>query len=322
MRILALDQLPERLLAQIASLPALDGDPPMGIDQIRAVRRIGLPFSDYYAVYAVEEEQLLARVETSWYTFTGPGGPQTVAAVCDVLTQPTAGRRGFATALLEEVHRREAALGREWSFLWTHRTWGSHRLYERLGYRDVYSPPVALRALPRPESLRDPDPERWVVPRKAEAKLLEELLAQATQGRQGFVPRFPGSYRARFRLGWRSPRNFRILRDGSQSVGFAQLAATHPTSVVVNEVVVTGPQHLGSMLDALEAEAAGQWLMFETTTFVADAAPLLKARGYDLYPASHRTMMAKPLGDGPRVLADPAAVCQNPAFSNHRGDMF
>ena len=322
MEIVELRDLPEALLPQIASLPAQDGDPPMGIDQIRSARRAGLPFSPYYAVYAVEDGRILARVETSWFTFTGPEGPQTVAAVCDVLTRPTEGRRGCAGALLTDVHRRETEAGHEWSFLWTHRTWGAHRLYERMGYADVYSPPVALRVIPKRPRAERADPGNWTVARRTDATLLEEMLARATRGRLGFVPRPPGSYAARFRLGWRSPRNHRILRSGSEAIGVAHLAGANPSSLVVNEVVVTAPEHLGPMLDALEQEAAGRWLMLETTTFIPDAGPILRERGYAVYPASHRTMMARPLVGAPRGSLDPAEICRDPAFSNHRGDMF
>jgi hypothetical protein len=63
MRILELRELDAGLLSQIPSLPALEGDPPMGIRQIRAARRTGLPFSDYYAVYAVDDSRLLAQCD-------------------------------------------------------------------------------------------------------------------------------------------------------------------------------------------------------------------------------------------------------------------
>jgi len=322
MRILELKELSAELLAQIPSLPALDGDPPMGIGQIRAARRSGLPYSDYYAVYAVEDGRLIGRVETSWFPFTGPLGRQTVVGICDVLVRPTDGRKGGATALLAEVHRREAALGREWSFLWTHRTWGAHRLYERLGYADVYSPPLAIRAVPRRDGPRRPAPESWSTARRTEAPVLEGVLAEGTRGRMGFVPRSPGSFSARFRLGWRSPRNHRLLRSGSRVVGYAHVVPVPPRSTIVTEVVLTSADHAEPMLDALEAEAAGRWLMFETTTFVTDQAPLLTRRGYEIHLSTHRVMMAKRLVEAPAGLIDPAAVGRDPAFSNHRGDMF
>jgi GNAT superfamily N-acetyltransferase len=122
---------------------------------------MGYPTSDYYGVYAVEDDQVLSRVETLQLAFRGFEGSQTVVGVADVLTRPEGLGRGFARRLLQEVHRRESARGRAWAFLWTHRTWGAHHLYESLGYEDVYSPPTWLRAIPRAMRQAPPAGYRW-----------------------------------------------------------------------------------------------------------------------------------------------------------------
>ena len=321
-RIHDLDTLPTPLRPQLAAFGASDGDPPQDFGLIGRIKRLGHPASDYYAVYAVENDQVLSRVETLQLRFHGFEGAQTVVGISDVLTRPDGLGRGFAKALLREVHRRESARGRDWSFLWTHRSWGAHRLYESLGYEDVYSPPIALRESPRraPRSL--PAGYRWTTAGVRDEGRLERLFDAATRGRLGFVPRSRGFPRVRFRLGWRKPENHRILTFGRQAVGYANLSDLSSWNVSTNEVVVTLPEHLEPMVLGLEALARGRWLTFQVTSFVRDAEKVLATRGYAVYPTSHFVLMAKRLRSKPSRGEDLRGVFRSSRFSSHRGDMF
>jgi GNAT superfamily N-acetyltransferase len=323
-KIFDLPGLPRRLYPQLAAIRVQDGDPPHDIAFLRKVRSLGLPAADYHAVYAVEDDEILSKVETRWLTFRSPGGSKPVAGISDVTTRPTAGRRGLAGALFEEVHRREAARGVEWSFLWTHLSWGAHRLYERLGYTDVYSTPVSLRHVPRRKAraARRPTGYDWRIPTARDAGRLEQMLSQATEDRIGFLPRSPGSFKAAFELGWRTPEKLRVLVSGRERVGYANLGMEDAWSATFNEVVVTGPEHIAPMLGALEAEAQGRWLVLETTTFVNDASTLLRERGFATYPVTHRTLMAKRLAGTSERTEDLGALCRSPLFSLQRSDMF
>ena len=322
MEILEFDQLPRAMRPQLAEMPVLDGDPPQDFAYLSTARKVVPDCSDYFALYAVEDGQILSRVETAWPRFTTRDGTARVLAVCEVETRPTAGGRGIARRLLEELHRREAARGKGWAFLWTRRSWGAHRLYGALGYTDVYSPPASLKRIPRSKGLRLPRPYSWKKLSNGAVSRLEEILRVGTVGRLGFVPRASGSLRARVRMGWRSLDNYRVLRRGAERVGYAYAGADKPESITFSEVVVTSPDHHPAMIAALESAAAGRWLVLETTTFVADAEPVLEERGFVTHHTTHRTMMAKRLAGRPEGSDDVASTCRDPRFSNHRGDMF
>lgn len=322
MRVYDLDELPKTLLPQLARFGVSDGDPPQDLPLIRRLRKLGYPASDYWGVYAVEDGRLRSRVETLQLAFTGRTGPQTVVGIADVLTLPDATGRGYARALLQKIHRRESGRGRAWSFLWTHRTWGAHRLYRDLGYEDVYSPPNALRRIPRTVRSEPRSGYGWRAARADDALRLERLLAASTEHRLGFVPRRRGSTQIRFRLGWRRPENHRILLYGARPVGYAHLSTSSDWNVTTNEVVVASLAHLEAMITGLEGLARGRWLTFQGTSLVHDADAFLRERGYLTVPTSHSVLMARRLGVRAVRGEDLRKVFGDPAFSNHRGDMF
>lgn len=323
MRIVELADLPDRLGPQVGALNWLDGDPPYDARFLRHLSTLGYPFLDYQALFAVEKGQLLGKADTTVHDYVTPAGTESVIWVSGVATRPDALRRGVARALLEEIHSREENTGRRWAFLWTHRSWGAHHLYEELGYKDVYSPPVALRRWRRASPRSLPRGYGWRALRPHEDSLLEELLDVASEGRYGFIPRYRGSFRVRFQFGWRQPSDFRVLTKESNPVGYAH-GGSGPYARTASEIVVTHPAHGTAMLDALEREATGRWLALARTTFITDHAGLLRTRGYATYRHSHPTIMAKPLKPNSRhpPSTDPARVCRSPRFSFHGGDVF
>lgn len=323
MRIYDFDNLPSELLPQLGTFQVSDGDPPQGLEFIRRVRRTPHPASDYFAVYAVEGEKLLSRVETLQLPFTGPMGSDVVVGISDVLTRPDGVGRGFARTLLEEVHRRERLRGRQWSFLWTRRSWGAHRLYESMGYEDVFSPPNAVREGDRgPRRARLPSGYRLVPERSTDGRRLERVLRESTEGRLGFVPRSPGSFRTRIHLGWRKPDRHLLLGRGGRTVGFAHVSDNSRWNLSVNEVLLTGTEHREPMLRCLEVFAGTRSLTFQGTTFVRDAEAFLRAGAYQVLTTSHSVLMAKALGPRPTIGAEFRAVFADPRYSSHRGDMF
>ncbi|MFZ0891970.1 MAG: GNAT family N-acetyltransferase [Thermoplasmata archaeon] len=322
MKILDLNALPSSLRLQLPVVGVLDGDPAWGYEFVQRSRKLGIPHADYHAVYAIESGEIQSHVGVLWLTFTTADGSIPVAGIDNVATRPTAQRQGWAAALMEEVHRREVARGVEWAFLWTHRSWGAHRLYERLGYRDVYSPPAALKQPARKSRARLPTGYEWRPATIRDTSRLDRLVRRAASHRLGFVTRFPRWFRARFVLEWRRPENYRILLYRSREVGYANLAVSDMWSVTANEVIVVDPSHIEAMIRALEISALNKWLLFETTTFVTDAANQLRERGFSLYPTTHRTLMAKRLRGEAHEPNEIVSTIESPKFSNHRGDMF
>ena len=322
MKILDVEDIPEELAAPWGTLHWSDQDIPLDLTLVRRARVLGVPIADYGGLVAVERDRVLAQVMVEHHSWTGPDGTERFTGVAGVVTRPDALHRGLCSRLLQEVHRRESSQGYRLAMLWTRRSWGAHRLYEQLGYRDVYSPPGAV--LPPRSTPYPPLPSNFVVrtARRADSALLDLILARATRRRYGFVPRFPNSLAARFALGWRAPKDYHVLFRGSRAVGyfFASASRTH---FGVHEGVATERDLLPVLIDAIQRQARGRWIGLDHTTLTNDAREVLEERGFVLAPSSHAVLMARSLSGPPsRGISAIRGLVGDPRFSCHRGDMF
>ena len=287
--------------------------------EIRRAQRLGQPLAPYVALFAIEDGQPRAHVWVERREWRGSSGREAVCVITDVATRSDRLRKGYASALIREVHRREREDGRRLSFLWTHKTWGAHVAYEALGYRDVFSDPSAIRE-PRVRKSTSREGYADRPGRKSDAGLLETLFDASTGGRWGFLPRSRGILRLRFEMGWHKPRDYHILLFRGTPVGYfrAHVAGWH---LFVNEALVSGKVHLPALLDAIESLGGGKWICLDSTTFTHEAKDLLRERGFDVIPNSHRVLMAASLAGEARLDAV-VRTCESGRYSSHNGDMF
>lgn len=321
MQVREYSELTEAQRRRAAGTEFSDGDPPSITERIDRVRLRGERYQGYVSLHAVDRGVPVARVGSIRVTFVpATGEPETVCGITDVITRSDALRRRHATRLLEAAHAQARTEGIRWAILWTHRAWAAHRLYERLGYRDVYSPALVTR---RTSEIRRPGRTsvRLRIARSGDAARIERLLADASVGRVGFSRRPKGWFSAVTRLGWRTPAAHRLAYVDGRPVGYVHLSADR-FDLVSREVVVAEPRHRGPMLEALERLGRGRWIGLRATTFVADAATELARRGYDRVPYDHAVMMACPLRPvGPTEWRQLARTIADPRFALHGGDM-
>ena len=111
-----------------------------------------------------------------------------VGGVWALVTDPSATRRGVFTALMEESHRYFRDRGCPFAFLYTYRSWVSHRIYLKLGYQEVR----ALDRFPNVFKLLDQSKSRQAQEHDTPSATNEDvsaLFAQFTANRTGFVVR-------------------------------------------------------------------------------------------------------------------------------------
>lgn len=323
MKILDYAEVLARYPSQIGLLDWADGDLPRTPVHVRRVGELGYPNAPYVGLCAMEGPQAMSRIEVNRRNWTTRKGTETFAGLSWVITRPDAVRRGYARALLREMDRRERSAGIELAFLWTRTSWVAHGLYEKEGYRDLCSfPLVAGLVEDRPQRLSTGYTMRCA--RKSDAELLSRLNAGATQGREGFFPRFPGAFNLAFAMGWREPKWYRILLHRGRPVGYVN-AHQERESILVDEGAVLAHgeprDHLPALVDALAGIARGKWLCLSATTFARDAERLLHELGLSSIPRSYQVLMGKDL-TGRRGLAEVERVCRSPTFWFHNADRF
>jgi GNAT superfamily N-acetyltransferase len=316
MRILEHDELPSDLEADLQLLRLSVGWVPRDFNRTEQARSAGYPSADYFGLYAVEGNRILSTVRVLRLPYTFPDRhTETVSGILSVLTRQDSRGQGLARQLLNEIHTRERKAGSRFSILWAESI-TAHRLYESMGYEDVYTPDIATkRALQRGAFH---DPYELEPAKDDDVATIERLHFAATRDRIGFTPRPRGLLGSLLKFGLFKADSFRlILRDG-RPIGYLELQET-PGWVNVSEVVMTGDSSdMSGLLSVLERVSTGRWLSF-WNTFVRDSKKVLEGRRYSFSNLGDYLLMSLPLDkksslhEQTSVLgtADPRFVCQD-----------
>lgn len=286
----------QRALLQLTAFGGLFGRRPL-----ERWRKLSEAMADYVGVFAVERGEVIGQTFVVRLPYEFPEGPDVVGGIAAVATRPDLGQRGIARKVLEEVHRREHEAGADRCLLWTNRSWRAHGLYERLGYRDLYDIPTAVKV---------PGPGRRRAARLAlrparsqEAEAIEELHARVGEGKLGFVRRPRGSLRAAIATEELDPRTgVLVSRRGRELSGYA-VVPKEPYRTGCGELVTTSPALGRQYLDALERRAGDRTLVLQYSVVHEHRKELLR-RGYAILDASWFVLMGRSW-DGP---ATPASL--------------
>jgi predicted N-acetyltransferase YhbS len=321
MRLLTFDELTpsmevDRTLLHLAAFGGVFPRRAIGLWRQRA--RL---LADYVGVFAAEDGRVVGQVLVLRFPYAFREGTETISGLAGVATRPDRGRGGIARALIEEVHRRERAAGIRFISLWTNRSWGAHRLYEKLGYQDVYSSPWAVHAGDASKRVRSAG--RRVRPGTAkDLSDVERLHAREAEGRLGFCRGEFGYLRTWMRAGDLDPRKeLLVAREAGSLVGYAHVERS-PSRVVCGEMVASSLAVRRALVDAVRIGAKGTPYAFQHTP-VTDAPQLFQAPPYSRSTSAWLGFMGCTLG---RRWRKPDAVRQfvtdDPRFLCLAGDRF
>ncbi|MGA8664259.1 MAG: GNAT family N-acetyltransferase [Thermoplasmata archaeon] len=282
-------------------------------------RRRSHMFADYVGVFAVERGRLLGQTLVFRIPYTFPDGTELVSGIAAVGTRPDRGRAGVARAILTEIHRREEEAGVRYSTLWTNRSWGAHGLYEKLGYRDVYSSPWAVRA----PALRPGKRAPGVRPAHASDLIdLERLHARRAVGRLGFLRNESGYLDLWRATGDLDPaKELIVSRSGSRITGYAHVDS-NPYRTICGELVATSARAWRNLLGEVGRRAKRTPVAFQHTP-VTDHPGWFRGIGCTLVNQGWYVFMATQLG---RQWSAPSArtrfATTDPRFLCLAGDRF
>src|SRR5208282_316560 len=273
-----------------------------------------------FGIFAVDAGTVVGQTFVLRIPYTFPHGTETVSGIAGVATRLDHARTGVARRILEEVHRREREAGIGFSTLWTNRSWGAHRLYEKLGYRDVYAPPWAVRVPPARSSS---PPGRNVRPgRRSDLEAIEELHRRYTEGRWGFTQRPPNFARVAVAAGDLRPREEILVAhtDGRLS-GYAVIDMNQYRTIC-GELVATSEPVRARLATSIEARARKKPVSFRDG-IVGDMNTWLCRRGYSIATAGWFGLMAMAYGrERSRAQLEREFGTRDPRFVCHDGDHF
>lgn len=291
MRIVTWDELPRTTDAPRAALGLAAFSWYLERAAVNEYRRRRFATADYVGLFALEQGEVVGQTLVLRLPFRTASGPEVVSGVASVTTRFDLRRRGIGRALLTEAHRREREFGGNYALLWTNPSWFAHRLYEQLGYSDVWSSPLAVRLLPRRPPSAPGTTLRPALPTDLEP--LEHLHEELTRDDVGFSPRPSGYLRAAHAAGHLDLSTLLVLRARGERLGYG-VVGSGPHQLRCGEIVV-GPDSDAAFLEALERRASPGLIALGNTPVAARAAAL-RRRGYWVRPSQEwRVLMACPL---------------------------
>ncbi|MDH2901704.1 MAG: GNAT family N-acetyltransferase [archaeon] len=286
MHILTHDELPDSFDSEVQLLQLGAGWGIFDFDQIKRARKMGYPSSDYFAVYAVEDDRPVAKVEVIHIEFETPKGPEIMSGIAGVVTRRDKSRLGLAKQLLLEVHEREKASGIKYSLLWTGRNNKAHNLYESLGYVDIYDPSIALL---KTQGNRTNSKDLTIrTATTNDEELMDNLHRKIVSKHLGFRQRPKNFMKILFDLEFEKSDSFRIFIHENTPVGYAYFQQN--TGWIKSYEVIIEREYVEAALSLLETEAKGSWLAF-ANSFVSSARTLLTKRGYVFSDYTYGTLM-------------------------------
>ena len=150
MKLLTFDELSDRQHTDRSLVQAAAFGGAFDRRRVEIWRRRTKVLADYVGIFAVDRGTVVGHAFVERIPYAFPGGTETITGIASVATRSDRARAGVARLVLEEIHRREREAGIRHAALWTNQSWGAHRLYEKLGYRDIHVPVLAVRASPGP----------------------------------------------------------------------------------------------------------------------------------------------------------------------------
>lgn len=140
-----------------------------------------------FAIYAMEEDQVLGQVGIFRLPMISTEGREDVGGVWAVSTHPEHAGRGVASLLLEEAHERMRSAGLRFSTLGTDRFRVGYKLYRQQGYVDTQ---VWATAQTRWETANLPTRLRARPPGKEGFELVEKIFEKVAGDYLGFAWRY------------------------------------------------------------------------------------------------------------------------------------
>jgi len=258
-------------------------------ESVRRIRRLDPHVPDFFALYAMDGERAVGQVGAVAVPVETTEGRLDLGFIWGVCTRPLSAKRGIATGLMLESHRRLKRLGVRYCVLGTNRSFVAYEMYRKLGYRDLRP---FLRGIWKPTggAARDISfaSSRGAAPVIASHR-------KYCKGLLGFVHR-PVDFMKVRNLWFISQLNLAgIFRRGPRPVGHV-LGSRDRRSVKVFELACPDPRDIPACVRALARRFRPKFMEYIGFARKAEAEGLV-AGGFSDLEESWGTLMAVDLED-------------------------
>lgn len=243
----------------------------------------------FFALYALNGSTVTGQVGVFRLPVVSTTGATDVGGVWAVSTHPAWRGQGVATRLLDEAHERMRAAGLRFSTLGTARSGVAHGLYEKLGYRDLYSPAMALA---RSDDLRAQPGLRVEPAGPGRLALADRLFEQLSRGWLGFARRHTPFFSFLHARSYLSAQELWLIWQESEAVGYAAAVAGNGVLRVHNLLLAPRVDPVAAVA-ALALAAAARYAHVRLDH--PDHAAAFARAGLHVAAPSWSTFMVKPL---------------------------
>jgi predicted acetyltransferase len=219
----------------------------LGPDEVKTIREVDKRVPDYFALYAVEKEEILSQVGVVTLDTQCDHGVEKVGFIWGVCTKSNAARKGLAGKLIEEVHARLASEDIGYSFLGTGKSLVAYNLYRKLGYEDFVSMDRALRTSKHKKqndvSFSTSESNDTVV----------NLFREYSKDLQGFIKRPDNFLEVRKAWSWMPYDTVGLFSVDGQPIGYL-VASKEGKIIKIRELLCPNAEDIQRCVAALESE--------------------------------------------------------------------
>ena len=192
-------------------------------DKVKMIRRLDKRCSDYYGVYAMDDDgSAVSQLVVLYIDTQTSEGREKIAGIQAVATLPGHLRRGMSTALMRRVHELMREQGIRISFLLTSSSLVAHGMFVKIGYTTLATFDRGYKKI-----RKEPKKEQRVQLRKFDAGVaskLDELFSSQTRDRLGFIHRQDGFMAMLVKTNQASPEKLKIAYSGGKVVGYTRVS--------------------------------------------------------------------------------------------------
>lgn len=212
---------------------------------VKKLRKNDKNCADWFAMYAVEGDEVIGQVGAAYPTIKTIEGPNRLGYIWGVTTQPDKTKKGIARKLMERVHEQMREDDVDLFALSTLKSLVAHKLYVSLGYHHIQPYGWTQRPVRKSKSQ-----EISVKVRKRSSGQMYDIYKKFSKGAYGFVHRQPGFVEPRS-LWFPYVSDISTFYRNGEPIGYA-LTAAGKNAVTLREMFCPDLEDVPACVGALE----------------------------------------------------------------------